>query len=78
LTWWHKPVTPALGRQRQEDLEFEASLGCIGVSTSKKKKRTTKKKYQNKKPVAHAYNPNYSGGRDQEDHSLKPAWANSS
>jgi hypothetical protein len=28
--------------------------------------------------VAHAYNPNYSGGRDQEDHSLKPAWANSS
>jgi hypothetical protein len=22
-----------------------------------------------------AYNPSYSGGRDQEDHSLKPAWA---
>jgi hypothetical protein len=30
-------------------------------------------------PVAHAYNPSYSGGRDQEDHcSLKPAQANSS
>jgi hypothetical protein len=28
--------------------------------------------------VAHAYNPSYSGGRDQEDHSLKPAQANSS
>jgi hypothetical protein len=28
--------------------------------------------------VAHACNPNYSGGRDQEDHSLKPAHANSS
>jgi hypothetical protein len=28
--------------------------------------------------VAHAYNPSYSGGRDQEDHGLKPAWANSS
>jgi hypothetical protein len=28
-------------------------------------------------PVAHAYNPRYSGGRDQEDHSLKPAQANS-
>jgi hypothetical protein len=26
----------------------------------------------------HTCNPNYSGGRDQEDHSSKPAWANSS
>jgi hypothetical protein len=24
---WYKPVIPALGRQRQEDNEFEASLG---------------------------------------------------
>jgi hypothetical protein len=29
-------------------------------------------------PVAHSYNPSYSGGRDQEDRSSKPAWANSS
>jgi hypothetical protein len=29
-------------------------------------------------PVAHACNSIYSGGRDQEDHGLKPAWANSS
>jgi hypothetical protein len=28
--------------------------------------------------VAHAFNPSYSGGRDQEDHGSKPAWANSS
>jgi hypothetical protein len=28
--------------------------------------------------VAHACNPSYSVGRDQEDHSLKPAQANSS
>jgi hypothetical protein len=28
--------------------------------------------------VAHTYNPSYSGGRDQEDCSLKPALANSS
>jgi hypothetical protein len=28
-------------------------------------------------PVAHTCNPSYSGGRDQEDPSLKPAWANS-
>jgi hypothetical protein len=27
--------------------------------------------------VAHAYNPSYSGGIDQEGHGLKPAWANS-
>jgi hypothetical protein len=27
-------------------------------------------------PVAHACNPSYSGGRDQEDHSSKPAWTN--
>jgi hypothetical protein len=29
-------------------------------------------------PVAHACNPSYSGGRDQEDHGLKPAQENSS
>jgi hypothetical protein len=29
-------------------------------------------------PVAHAYNLSYSGGRDQEDHSSKPAWTNGS
>jgi hypothetical protein len=28
--------------------------------------------------VAHAWNPSYSGGRDQEDHNSEPAWANSS
>jgi hypothetical protein len=27
--------------------------------------------------VAHTCNPSYSGGRDQEDHVLKPAQANS-
>jgi hypothetical protein len=27
-------------------------------------------------PVAHTCNPSYSGSRDQEDHSLKPAQAN--
>jgi hypothetical protein len=27
--------------------------------------------------VAYAYNPSYSGGRDQEDRSLKPVWTNS-
>jgi hypothetical protein len=32
----------------------------------------------NPAPVAHACNPSYSGGRNQEDHSSKPARANSS
>jgi hypothetical protein len=27
-------------------------------------------------PVAHVYNPNYSGGKDPEDHGSKPAQAN--
>jgi hypothetical protein len=30
------------------------------------------------KLVAYACNPSYSGGRDQENCSLKPVWANSS
>jgi hypothetical protein len=25
--WWYIPVIPTLGRLRQEDLKFEASLG---------------------------------------------------
>jgi hypothetical protein len=29
-------------------------------------------------PVAHAYNPSYSGCRDQEDQGSKLTWANSS
>jgi hypothetical protein len=29
-------------------------------------------------PVAHTCNPSYSGGRDQDDDGLKPAWGNSS
>jgi hypothetical protein len=28
-------------------------------------------------PVAHAYNPSYSGRRDQKDHGSKSDWANS-
>jgi hypothetical protein len=54
-----------------------------------KKSETRKYGYQNKQyiykttmlgrtPVAHTCNPSYSGGRDQEDHGLKPAWASSS
>jgi hypothetical protein len=27
--WWSTPIILALGRLRQEDLEFEVGLGCI-------------------------------------------------
>jgi hypothetical protein len=36
-----------------------------------------RKSYVKLGDVAHAYNPSYSAGRDQEDGSSKPAWANS-
>jgi hypothetical protein len=34
-------------------------------------------KIKRRVPVTHTYNPSYTGGRDQEDHGLKPPWANS-
>jgi hypothetical protein len=34
------------------------------------------KSNQGQVTVAHAYNPSYSGSRDQEDHGSKPAWEN--
>jgi hypothetical protein len=37
-----------------------------------------KKRKASQAPVAHTYNPSYSGGRYQEDSSSKPAQANSS
>jgi hypothetical protein len=42
---WCMPVIPALGRQRQEDLEFKASLGYI-VRLCLKKQKQTKKVYK--------------------------------
>jgi hypothetical protein len=33
------------------------------------------KEFQSQALVAHACNPSYSGGKDQEDRSSKPAWA---
>jgi hypothetical protein len=40
--------------------------------------RTFKKFEVSWTPVVHTCNPSYSGGRDQEDHSSKPAGANRS
>jgi hypothetical protein len=38
------PVVPALGRQRQEDSKFQASLGYICRKTLSQKKKKKKKK----------------------------------
>jgi hypothetical protein len=45
---------------------------------SSNSKLQKKKKKSGWALVAHTGNPSYSGGRDQEDHGLKPAQANSS
>jgi hypothetical protein len=50
------------------------------VPSTAKKKKKKKQKNKTKKNyvlVAHACNPSYSGGRDQEGHGSKPAQANS-
>jgi hypothetical protein len=51
-------------------------------TTKKTKKQKTKKTrpvclLHILRPVAHTYNPSYSGGRGQEDCGSKPAWRNS-
>jgi hypothetical protein len=33
--WWYMSLIPVLGRERQEDLEFDTSFGCIGNRVSK-------------------------------------------
>jgi hypothetical protein len=37
--WWHIPVIPALGRQRQEDGVFETSLGYNSKTCLKETKK---------------------------------------
>jgi hypothetical protein len=49
---------------------------CEVLSSNSKTRK--KKKSISQAPVARTYNSSYSGGRDQEDQSSKPAWANSS
>jgi hypothetical protein len=73
---WYMPVIPTLRRQRQEDEKFKASLGYIMRPYLKINKQT--ENLNELALVAHTCNPSYLGDRGQEDHSSKPAWANSS
>jgi hypothetical protein len=38
--WWFISVIPAPGKLRQENLEFEASLGNTAITKKKKEKKT--------------------------------------
>jgi hypothetical protein len=52
-------------------------LLALKKTKTKNYTRFKKKINQSGVVVAHTCNPSYSGGRDQEDLGLKPAWANS-
>jgi hypothetical protein len=60
-------VIPELRKLKQEDQGFEASLENIARPSQKKKKSF------GWVLVAHVYNPSYSGGREQENLSSRPA-----
>jgi hypothetical protein len=49
---WYKPIIPALGRLRQEDVRFKATPWAIQQDCLKKTKKETKKG-ESWEPVAH-------------------------
>jgi hypothetical protein len=49
--WWCTPVTSALGRLRQENCEFKASLGYIVRPCLQKKKKQKKQTHNNPKQI---------------------------
>jgi hypothetical protein len=76
-------LIPPLGLSGQQALSI-VKVDTKNTSEGKQCRLTglfTQSGYQQcigRAPVARACNPNYSGGRDQEDRGLKPAWVNSS
>jgi hypothetical protein len=70
---------PQVRRLRQDNDEFEVSLGCTLRTYLKKRKKEKRKRARLmsvKEPVAHICNPSYLGGRDHEDCGSRPALAN--
>jgi hypothetical protein len=63
---------PSTWKADQEEYKFKFNVGYVLSS------RPCLKKIKSQMPVAHACNPSYSGGRDQEDGGLKPVWEKSS
>jgi hypothetical protein len=59
-------------------LKYDQEIEGGGLLVSHEGTQSLVKELGGQAPVVHAYNPNYSGGRNQEDHRSKPAWANSS
>lgn len=43
-TWWCIPLIPTLGKQRQENLKFQASLGCVVKLCQQNKIKASKQK----------------------------------
>jgi hypothetical protein len=55
----------------------KAKSGWVHKSYSAANSDAIKGRISHQALVTYTCNPSYSGGRDQEDHSLKAAWANS-
>jgi hypothetical protein len=62
------PIIPALRKLRNEDCEFSTSLEWQDPVS-----KNNNKKLPEPGAVSYTCNPTYLRGRDQEDHSLRPA-----
>jgi hypothetical protein len=71
-------IMSAIGVYENKELEKLLTANTNGIlRTLKPDEVTIRRGMGSQTPVAHTCNPSYSGGRDQEDGGLKPAWANS-
>jgi hypothetical protein len=74
---WARVRPSCSGLRRFTPRESGGGAMSCGLKVDSPRVRQSPEKEENG-PVAHTCNPSYSGGREQEDHNLKPAWANSS
>jgi hypothetical protein len=75
------PLPPGVNLHAQHQyfysLAQDCLKSCLGVCNSAESRVEYRNSGLGQAPVAHTCNPSYSGGRDQEDWSSKPAQANS-